>query len=363
VKIMSKIDVISWGKFKIFNLFQTEFIGHNFQVSTGASVEKKYLIDGNTPRITVTGINNGIYGYFDCKIETNDYRKYENFISVSFLGTMFYHPYKATLDMKVHCLKPTNIVLNKYTGNYLITALKKSIQKSSYADQISSKSLPHMDIILPIAEDGEPDYDYMENYMKQVESTVSYSLSNLLSVKSNEDNKINTTNWGDFYINDIFDIDAGNKFDGGKMKQNNPEINFVNRSGMNNGVVNVVDKITNVSPYKEGLLTLSLGGSLLGACFIQNKPFYTGQNMVVLTPQDDISLYSKLYIATAITKESRNNYKAFIKELNSHIKTDFSFKLPITLEGKPNYSYMEQYMKDTETVIKNSLNKLKLLIN
>ena len=36
------------------------------------------------------------------------------FISVSFLGTVFYHPYKASLDMKVHSLKLKSKELNEY---------------------------------------------------------------------------------------------------------------------------------------------------------------------------------------------------------------------------------------------------------
>ncbi len=40
-----------------------------------------------------------------------------------------------------------------------------------------------------------------------------------------------------------------------------------------------------IKPFKAGLMTLALGGSL-GSCFIQNKPFYTAQNVAILEEKE-----------------------------------------------------------------------------
>ena len=37
--------------------------------------------------------------------------------------------------------------------------------------------------------------------------------------------------------------------------------------------------------------------------------------------------------------------KAFVDELNRHIKTDFSFLLPVKIDDKPDWDYMEKYIK------------------
>lgn len=110
-----KIDISGWKEFKLNQLFK---------ITTGACVNKQELEKGKIPRISVKGINNGIQGYFK-SINSNNYREEENFISFSFLGTCFYHPYKASLDMKVHCLKPLNYTLNKYSGLFLVNIFKK----------------------------------------------------------------------------------------------------------------------------------------------------------------------------------------------------------------------------------------------
>ena len=157
-------------------------------------------------------------------------------------------------------------------------------------------------------------------------------------------NKIDISEWGTFHLYDIFEIDSGTKLDKIKMKTDNPKINFVGRSGINNGITSKVDEIEGLIPYKKGNLTLALGGAYLGSCFVQTEDFYTSQNVVVLIPKNDLSFYSKQFIANIIFKESQLHYKAFLDELNPHIKTDFSFKLPVTSDGNINYKLMDNYI-------------------
>lgn len=105
-----------------------------------------------------------------------------------------------------------------------------------------------------------------------------------------------------------------------------------------------------LEPYDAGNITLSLGGDL-GSCFIQPDRFYTSQNVVVLIPKWKMPFEVKQFIATMIFRESKSYYKPFINELNPHIKTDFSFFLPVDTKEKPDWKYMENYM---QSIIKNA---------
>ena len=176
---MGKIDTSEWKEFRIKDLFETQKKGNKLQVPTGASVPVQDLLeDGATPRITVTGSNNGIFGFYDyCGKNIADYRVFNNFVSVSFLGTVFYQEGDATLDMKVHCLKPQGITLNKYTGRFLVGAIRASLRESTYSDQISSSILPEMSIKLPSTPKGDPDWTYMQSYMANLETKVAESLT------------------------------------------------------------------------------------------------------------------------------------------------------------------------------------------
>ena len=157
------IDVRKWKKFEIQEIFQT--VKNGKQVPTGSSVPMNNLRAGKVPRVTVADRNNGIIGYYD----TDEKMKiFENFISVSFLGSVFYHPDKASLDMKVHCLKPVKQVLTKETGTFLACAIREQLYGLNYGNQISSSTLPHIVLFLPATPAGEPDWQYMESYMRSV---------------------------------------------------------------------------------------------------------------------------------------------------------------------------------------------------
>ena len=71
-------------------------------------------------------------------------------------------------------------------------------------------------------------------------------------------------------LEEIFDIQYGNKFDLNKMTFNNPLVNFVGRSAKNNAVTSYVDIKSDVEPFDKGLITVALGGSIL-ASFVQVK--------------------------------------------------------------------------------------------
>lgn len=176
--MMEKIDISKWGKYKVEDLFETVGPAGRKRVPTGGMIKKTDLVNGDIPRITVSGENNGVLGYFG-NIDSSNYRIYENFISVSFLGTVFYHPGKASLDMKVHCLKPLNIALDLMTAQFLVTVLRKKISNFEYNDQLSSTVLPNLEIELPTTPNGKPDWIYMKNYMLSIVEQSKISLSNL----------------------------------------------------------------------------------------------------------------------------------------------------------------------------------------
>lgn len=356
---MSKIDIIKWKDFRIKDIFETVKKGNKIQVPTGSSISIKELKEeGDIPRITVSGVNNGIIGNYYS--ESKDFRIYNNFISVSFLGTVFYQKGFASLDMKVHCLKPKNIDLTENIALFLITVIKKGLSTFSYSDQISSTALPEMRIKLPITDAEEPDWNYMEKFISDSLPDNTNRFNEFKKIEASTKN-IDISSWKDFHLYDLFYVDSGTKLDKSKMKIVNPTIDFVGRANANNGVTIQVDEIEGLIPFEAGNLTLSLGGEYLGSCFIQDNDFYTSQNVNVLIPKTEMSLNCKLFISTVIFKESRTHYKAFIDELNRHVKTDFSFKLPVTENGEPDWDYMEKYIESIKRHAKFSLMQLKCI--
>lgn len=351
---MGKIDTSGWKEFRIKDLFETQKKGNKLQVPTGASVPVQDLLeDGATPRITVTGSNNGIFGFYDyCGKNIADYRVFNNFVSVSFLGTVFYQEGDATLDMKVHCLKPKGITLNKYTGRFLVGAIRASLRESTYSDQISSSILPEMSIKLPATPDGAPDWAYMESYMASLETKVADSLTLLQAAKDAEKKKVDTREWREFRVGELFDIKRPAARS--KKKYCEGEINYVSSGAFNNGVANKLMPLPNELLDRGGCITVS---PLDGSSFYQEEDSLgrggSGASILILY-NSHLNRNNALFICSVI-RSSANGF-GYTDLLNGENLKSLTIKLPMDKTGQPDWAYMEEYMRKVEEKAKNVLN-------
>ena len=294
------------------------------------------LEDGDTPRVTVSNYNNGITGYY-ADSDNKNYRTYENFISVSFLGTVFYQPEKVSLDMKVHCLKPLDYELNVYSAGYIVSIIRKAISNFAYSDQLSSTVLAELEFALPATPDGLPDWDYMESYMKAVMEVSEKSLENL---KRADDAKhlINISEWGEFRIDDIFDVIKGTRLTKADMKDG--AIKFVGSSAMNNGETHRIANNERLHPANT--ITVCYNGSV-GETFYQDEEFWASDDVNVLYPKFNMTKNTAMFVCPIIRSVGKKY--AFIDKWKQEDMKNAVIKLPINMEGDPDWQYMEDYMK------------------
>ena len=119
-------------------------------------------------------------------------------------------------------------------------------------------------------------------------------------------------------LSDIFDIRYGNQFDYLKMTPcDSPDgINFISRGSTDCGFVGKVMRHDDTEPFPAGLITVTMGGSYLLSSFVQQEPFYTGQNVKVLSPKSSMSVEMKLFYCAAI-QHNRFRYHSHSREANS----------------------------------------------
>lgn len=345
---MKQVNTTYWKPFPISKLFVTEKNGK--QVPTGANIPKLELQEnGKTPRITVTAVNNGVFGSFNYIGEKPcNYRVYKNFISVSFLGTVFYQEGEASLDMKVHCLKPINHELNKYTGEFLVTAIKESLINYKYSDQLSSTVLPKLEIFLP-AKGDDPDWKYMEEYMRKIEQRTQTAISAFVASK-NKPRKIDTTYWKEFEIENIFSVSRppariATEFEKG-------DIPFVASGNENNGVEKYVaakDEILD----KKGCISVS---PVDGSCFYQPYDFIGrggAGSSIILLRNAKINPYNAFFVCSVL-REVCSKYNYSNMGSASKIKQE-KILLPATPAGEPDWRYMEMYMRGVEAISKEKI--------
>jgi hypothetical protein len=124
-------------------------------------------------------------------------------------------------------------------------------------------------------------------------------------------------------IDELFAVNYGNKLDMNKMVQVDwgTGVAFVGRRGVEQGVSGFVRPIDSISPFPAGLLTVALGGSFLLSSYVQQRSFYTAQNVAVLTPFDpEMPLLHRLFYAMCI-RHNAFRYTAFGREANRTLGT------------------------------------------
>lgn len=342
---MAKIDAKGWKPFIVGELFDIH------PTKAYKMTNAQLMDDGDNPVVVNSSYNNGIGGYSSQVVTEKG--GMITFSDTTTADAIFYQPNDFVGYPHVQGMYPKGA----YAANwkepqllFFVAAFRKAavIRGFDYAYKFTREIASCMEVPLPVDAFGEPNWAYMDEYMSAVVKESETSLENLRQADGDK-HALNIDGWRRFHLYDesLFDIDMGTKLDRVKMTQASPDVNFVGRANTNNGITAQVDSIAGITPYEAGNMTLSLGGEYLGSCFVQPERFYTSQNVVVLIPRWDMPFGVKQFIATMVFRESRLYYKAFIDELNRHIKTDFSFYLPVDAAGKPNWAYMDEYMQAT----------------
>lgn len=147
--------------------------------------------------------------------------------------------------------------------------------------------------------------------------------------------EINPSNWKEFYIKDLFEIERGTRI----TKENRYEgkIPLVTAGFQNEGIADFI--YSEVNKLYSNSITIDMFGN----AFYREYYFYCDDNILVLKNQMNISKYTMLFIATIINADSyRFSYgKQYRqKDCRNHI-----IKLPVKSDASPDYEYMERYMK------------------
>lgn len=127
-----------------------------------------------------------------------------------------------------------------------------------------------------------------------------------------------------------------------ETSQTDPEgIAFVARTAENNGISAYVKPVEGKSPQPAHTITVAGGGSVLSA-FLQIRPFYSGRDLYLLYPKEEISDHAKLFVVTVLRAEKyRFNYG---RQANKTLPT-LNLHLPVDGKGRPDWTWMDAYMK------------------
>ena len=301
------------------------------------------MIEGRTPFIGATDSNNGITAFCGNENSSRD----SNLLGVNYNGSVvenFYHPYSALFSDDVKRLHLKDIEGNKYIYLFIKQCILKQKAKFEYGYKFNGERMKEQIILLPSSNDDSPDYAFMEEYMKLVEKKLLIRYKKYLKTKKIRayKKKKHECKWKEFDVIDIFP----NIMRGRRLKTDDHisgTMPYVSSSAMDNGVDDFVSNNQGVRIFTN-CLTIANSGSV-GATFYHPYSFVASDHVTSLA-NDNFNKYIYLFGGN-ITSRLSEKY-SFNREIKDSRLQREKIKLPVSADDKPDYDYMEDYMRNIE---------------
>lgn len=328
---MAKIDTSGWKEFKIGKLFEIR--------RPVARSQAKYE-DGNVPFVASGNFNNGVTKW--CKPRDDEVLDAGNCITVSPIdGSAFYQakPFLGRGGAGSAILMLHNAGLTELSGLFVSSVIRQSLTKYTYSDQLNSKTIEDEMIRLPVDTSGEPDWAYMDEYMSAVVKESGASLENMGKVEK-EFHPVNASDWRQFSIGSLFEIEKGTRLTRAAMIEGDTP--FIGATLENNGITARIGNTGHIHP--GGLMTVAYNGQkATGKAFYQPIPFWASDDVNVLYPKFSLTEYITLFLAPLFWEAGRP-YSFGDKWGKDVMESDY-LTLPANASGKPDWDYMDKYMR------------------
>jgi len=340
------IDVSGWGEFRVGDLFaklDLKRVKRTFNKAEDISLMQTK--EFNLPLVNAKHSNNGIMYYgrktdWECVAMTIDIVE----DGAASTGDVYAQPQKTGVLYNAYLIKPSWNCTSEAVLLYMSCIIQKCVKSHfGYDNKCTWDKVSKEIIKLPITLTGQPDWAYMESFMKRVMEESEKSLENLRNIER-EKRLIDRRTWREFNIENLFDVHPTRayKINNNKLLDSNGKNPVVANSGYNNGI----GGYTNFDCTEgAGIITFTdTAAKSSESFFYQNAPF-VGYPHVQGMYMKEHKLTEKegKFIATVL-RATVGKYDFIVKMTRAEI-LKLVIKLPITSTGEPDWEYMETYMK------------------
>lgn len=335
--IMGKIDTSEWKEFLVGDLFEAYL--------SKDDIQPKNFVEGKIPLVSSGKENNGIIAF----VEDEKARLWEaNTLTIDMFGKVFYQesPYFAVSHGRVNILLP-KISMTKGCLQFIGCAIEKvASQKYAFNEMCTGTKVLKNNIKLPATPNGAPDWAYMESFMANLEIKVAESLTLLRAAKDAEKKKVDTREWGEFRVGELFIQERGKEK---APKQNElGDCPLIQETNNNNGFDRMV---VPTKIIKGNSITVSI--NYAQNVFYQADDFCASVNIAVLR-NNHLNRYNSQFVCSVL----RNAHQKFdyTSKISKELLNKETIMLPVDKTGQPDWAYMEEYMRKVEEKAKNVLN-------
>lgn len=334
-----KIDMTNWANFIVDDLF--EIIN-----GKGITVEEIESNPGDFEAVQSGEGNNGVMGYISkayCRNKGYSYCE-EACLTVARSGTSGYvsfHENGCVVgdSAKVLLLKKHE-AKSKQTYLFLQTLLAANRFKYTYGRKVTEALYSNTVIKLPVTTSGEPDWQWMKSYINSLHSK-ELSTNNAATINFQP---LAASDWHEFTVNNLFDsIYKVASYHDDDLTNNSVydenTVAYVTRTDQDNSVKSLI-RSAGLAYIEPG--NVIVVGDTTSTISYQPNPFVAGEH-IIAARASWLNKYTGLFV-TCLLRQERYRYsygRAYKLDLIRNTK----LKLPVTPEGKPDWQYMENYIK------------------
>ncbi|WP_276880002.1 restriction endonuclease subunit S [Bacteroides heparinolyticus] len=322
------------------------------RVERGKRLKKGDHIEGTTPYVSSTAMNNGIDGFVGNRERVRIFSDCISLANSGSVGNAFFQEFEFVASDHVTSLQKEGI--DKYAYLFMLPIISRLSEKYSFNREINDLRISRERLMLPIQADGTPDWEFMSAFMKKVDQDTLSDALRYFNCNKCKQMLMGGGKMRPFFMEDILYIVNGVRLTKADMTIGNRP--FVGASEVCNGITEFVDN-ANASIDKE-VLGVNYNGSV-GFSFyhLYEALFSDDVKRVRWKDEDANNKYTLLYLSTAIAQQ-RSKY-AYGYKFNAQRMKRQIIMLPSQADGIPDYAYMEQTMRVMEyDVLRTYLNSI-----
>lgn len=344
---MKHIDTSGWKPFRIGDLFDV------IKGSRLRSLDRK---EGGIPYIGATMFNNGRTQM----IGNSEHVHPGNVLTVCYngpVGSTFYQPEPFWASDDVNVLYP-KFRMTPGSGLFIAPLIEVVGRNYAYVNKWKLQDMIDSEILLPVSSTGSPDWDYMEQTMRDIEAQQERQLDALMIATKAPESLVETSDWGEFRIYELFPIVQRakrrtiNSYDDGSVP-------YVTNSVFNNGITGYLEPKNPEDVEKGECISVN---TVNGSAFWQEHDFLANSsgNGLIMLRRKDLTEPRALFLCAAITAALNASYTVM---LTTETILETVLQLPVTSTGSPDWDYMEQVVSETMAERETALDNFQGLIS
>lgn len=317
-----------------------------FTFERGKEKNMASLIEGDIPLVSARKINNGIKGFVGNPAKVI---KGGEIISLNNdgdggAGLAFYQPFNFALDTHVTALHP-KYKISPEALIYMTVSISKQHSVFGHGRSISLPRAQRIQDVLPITNTGEPDYEYMEQYVATRKRILLSRYKKFIAKQRSElEHKdvpeLREKEWKEFSLSDIFTVDSGKRLE---TRNKLPGVRpFIGATDNGNGVTGFVGNNNTSKDYN--VLGVNYNGAPCIAFYHPYECIFTDDvKRLHLRGHSDNKYILLFFVSVFAQQRAKFSYGY---KFNEQRMLRQKLMLPVNDSGEPDFEFMEQYAKN-----------------